>query len=191
MQRTLIIEGISQEKAREMTVDRTIELCRQSAKTEKVGTILAATTFSTPKDVLAKFVVETTKDKNEKQILAFRQQNNFQHRSSNNFNNRNANNNRGRGNAYRQRTFTNSNNQKNSNGNNFRNYRGNRNFQNNNRGRGNYRNSYNNYNNQNNNNEHYVRMVAENCHSPSEGRADTQNTPTNQPTILRLAHSNQ
>lgn len=189
LQRTLIIEGISQGKAREMTVDRTIELCRQNAKTERVGTILASTTFVTPKDVLAKFVVETTKDKNEKQILTFRQENNPQNRQ-NRFNNRNANNDRNRNNPHRQRTFTNSNYQNNSNGNNFRNFRNNRNSQNNQRGRGGFRNNYNNYNNQNNNNDRYVRVVAENYHSPSEGRAEIQATATNQPAILRLTHGN-
>lgn len=192
LQRTLIIEGISQEKAREMTVERTIELCRQTAKTDSVSTILASTQFQTPKDVLAKFLVENSRERNNKQILAIRQQGNRTNNFSNNFQNRNTNGHRGRGssNGNRQRVFHNNNYQNNSNGNNYRNYRGNnRNFHSNQRGRGGFRNNYSNYNH--NNNERYVRMVAENYHGPSDGRAETQNTQTNQPTILRIAHSNQ
>lgn len=188
LQRTLIIEGISQNKAREMAVERTVDLCRQSAKTEKVGTILASTSFASTKDVLAKFVVETSKEKTDKQILSFRQQNNNSYNRQNNFNGRQKNNfnnrfsQRGRGNGYRPRFFNNSN----------RNFNNNRPQQYNRRGRGGFRNNFNNYANNNNGNERYVRMVAENYHGPpQERRAEPQNAIANQPTILRLAQSSQ
>lgn len=191
LQRTLIIEGISQEKAREMTVERTVDMCRQSARTDFVRSVMASTSFQTPKDALAKFIIENSKEKAEKQILAIRQQNSRAN-SQNNYQNRNTNG-RGRGNfnGQRQRNYNN-NDQNGSNGNNFRNNRGNgRNYRSNQRGRGGYRNNYNNYNNNNNNNDRYVRVVAENYHSPSIGRAEPEGAPANQSTILRLAHNNQ
>lgn len=192
LQRTLILEGVSQEKAREMTVERTIDLCRQSSKTDFVRGIIASTSFQTPKDVLAKFIVENSKEKTEKQILSFRSQNfrtNNQNRQQNG---------RGRGNfnGNRQGNHNNNNSQNNSNNgnNNSRNFRrGNRGNQSNYRGRGGYRgnyNNYNNYNNNGNNNDRYVRVMAENYPGPSNGRAEQESAQANQPTILRLAQNN-
>lgn len=185
LQRTLIIEGVSQQKAKEMTIERTIDMCRQTARTEFVRSIIASASFETPKDVLAKFVVENSKEKTEKQILAVRQSNNNRN-TSNNFQNRNSNG-RGRGNfrGNRQNYNNNYRNQNNSYGNNSRNYRGNNRNGRYQRGR----NNYNNYNN--NNNDRYVRVMSENYSSPPNGRAETQNVATNQPTILRLASNNQ
>lgn len=192
LQRTLIIEGVSQEKAKQMTIERTIDLCRQTARSELVKGIIASTTFTSPKDVLAKFIVENTKEKSEKQILSMRQQGtrprtfysqNFPNNSSNQFQNRNSYNHR-RG---YQRNFNNGyNNRGHTNANQYRNFRGNnRNFQQNNgRGRGGFRNNYN-----NNNNERYVRMVAENCHGPPNGRAENETAQTNAPTIMRLSQN--
>lgn len=192
LQRTLIIEGVSQEKAKQMTIERTIDLCRQTARSELVKGIIASTTFTSPKDVLAKFIVENTKEKSEKQILSMRQQGtprtfysqNFPNNSSNQFQNRNSYNQR-RG---YQRNFNNGyNNRGNTNANQYRNFRGNnRNFQQSNgRGRGGFRNNFNN----NNNNERYVRMVAENCHGPPNGRAENETVQPNAPTIMRLSQN--
>lgn len=188
LQRTLIIEGISQEKAKEMTIDRTIDLCRQSARTELVKGIIASTTFTSPKDVLAKFIIENTKEKSEKQILSMRQQgarsNNFSQKFPNNFSNQFQNRNAYNHRRGQQRNFNN-NNRGYANSNQYRNFRGNnRNFQQNQRGRGNFRN----YNN--NNNERYVRMVSENYHGPPNGRAETETAQPNQPTIMRLTQNN-
>lgn len=74
LQRSLVIEGISQEKAREMTVEKAVELCRGAARSDLVKSVLASTKFDSPKEVLAKFVTETVTDTQEKQVLAFRQQ---------------------------------------------------------------------------------------------------------------------
>lgn len=163
LQRSLVFEGIPQAKAQEMAIERTIEMCRSNARTDLVKSILAATHFSDPKEVVAKFIVETATEVKEKQIFAFnsnRNQSNFrknfrknsnfsyQHTQRNGFNNRNR--------------FNNQNN-----------YRGNgnrRNFRNNNyRNNGNYRNNnnYRNNGNQNNNNGRNVRVLeSENSNNP-------------------------
>lgn len=72
LKRSLIIEGISLIKATEMTTDKTIELCRSNAKSDLVKSILASTTFENPKEVLAKYIIESASQKNENQIFAFR-----------------------------------------------------------------------------------------------------------------------
>lgn len=56
--RSLILEGISSEKANEMTIDKTIDLCRANTNSSIVKSVLASTSFETPKDVVAKFIVE-------------------------------------------------------------------------------------------------------------------------------------
>lgn len=93
LQRTLILEGVGQEKARKLTVERTIDLCRQSARTDFVRGIIASTPFETPKDVLAKFIVENCKEKVEKQIFSMRyhndRSNDYQNQYSNDNNNEN------------------------------------------------------------------------------------------------------
>lgn len=161
LQRTLKIEGMTPEKAMEETVDRTVDMCRQSAHTDFIRSVLASTTFATPKDVLAKFVIESSKEKTEKQILTMRSQNN----RTNNFQNRNVNG-RGRGNFNRNRQ----NNQNAPRYNNFRNNRGNnRNYQSFQRGRGGNRSNFNNFNN-----DRYIRMMAENYHGPPNGRAEPE-----------------
>lgn len=64
LQRTLILEGVGQEKAREMTIERTVGLCRQLAKTDFVRSVMAAAapTFKTAKEAIATFVVENAKE---------------------------------------------------------------------------------------------------------------------------------
>lgn len=69
--RSLVIEGISNEKAIEMSIERTIDLCRANARTDLVKSILEASTFATPKEVVAKLLVQTEKAKHEHQILSF------------------------------------------------------------------------------------------------------------------------
>lgn len=144
--RSLIVEGITQAKANEMAIDKTIEMCRASAKNDLVKSILAASTFENTKEVIAKLVVETATDNTEKQVLAyqkFQNNNRGRGRGNNRFNNYNG-----------RRNFNNNNNDR----------RGNNN---NRRGRGRGNNRYNNYNNNNNyhnndqsgNRNNYVRYV--------------------------------
>lgn len=69
--RSLIIEGISPNKATEMAVDKTVELCRKNTSNSTVKAVLAATKFESSKEVVAKLVTETSIAKNEHSVLRF------------------------------------------------------------------------------------------------------------------------
>lgn len=169
LQRSLIIEGITHSKAREMTIERTVELCRNSTRSDLVKSILAATKFDSPKEVVAKYVVEANTEEKEKQILQFKAQN------KRGFN-------RGRG-QYKNHKHNNGY-QKNgqNNYNNNSNFRGHNKFRGRGRGRGNYNN--NNYNR--NSSQQYVRYT-ENLPGPSQdGRATQQQT--NQQVYIPFQH---
>lgn len=164
LQRSLIVEGISQAKAREMTIEKAVEVCRNASRSDLVKSVLAATPFTAPKEVIAKFVVESATEYKEKQILAYRQ---TQRRGNNN-------NQRGRG-SKNGRNFQNNNRSNGYNGgyNNNGNYRGRGNNQGRGRGNGRGRGGYNNQNN--GYQEHYVRYT-ENAGGPG-WRADQQTQP--------------
>lgn len=159
--RALIIEGVSEEKANEMTVDRTIEMCRSSAKTDLLKSVISSTKYDSAKEVLAKFVVEINSEQKDKQVLSFRTQRNFQFQNRGNQSNY-------RNNSQRNQNFGNNryrNNQFNNNRPN--NYSNNRQFQNNQNPNGqwsnqtgqfrnnnfNRRNNFNNRQNNNSNNQ--------------------------------------
>lgn len=72
LQRSLIIEGISQSKAREMCIEKTVEVCRNAARSDLVKAVLASSKFESPKEVVAKYIVESSTEEKEKQILAYR-----------------------------------------------------------------------------------------------------------------------
>lgn len=74
LQRSLIIEGIPQAKAKEMAVEKTIEVCRKNSRSNTVKAILASKVFSEPSEVIAKMIVEGNNDYQEKQILSFQKQ---------------------------------------------------------------------------------------------------------------------
>lgn len=169
-QRSLIIEGITHAKAREMSIEKTVELCRNSTRSDLVKSILAATKFDSPKEVVAKYVVEANTEEKEKQILQFKAQN------KRGFN-------RGRG-QYKNQKHTNGY-QKNghNNFNNNSNSRGHNKFKGRGRGRGNYNN--NNYNR--NSSQQYVRYT-ENLPGPSQdGRAAQQ---SDQQVYIPFQHPN-
>lgn len=97
LQRSLIIEGISQNKAKEMVVERTVEVCRQNARSDLVRSVLASTTFGDPKDVIAKLITEQNTADQEKTIFSFHRQNNnfnknknYNHYNGNNYHNDNS-----------------------------------------------------------------------------------------------------
>lgn len=182
LQRSLIIEGISQAKAREMTIDKTVEVCRTAARSDLVKSVLASTKFDSPKEVVAKFVVETSTEEKEKQILTYRTFQKQNRRGTGNrfndnralrgrFNNNGQGNrfgyNGGRMNYYNYRNF----------GNNRPNRGG---FNANNRGRNNFRGNNNggNRSNNTNNNNRNVRY-AENYEAPQQqqqlGEAQNRN----------------
>lgn len=172
LQRSLIVEGISQSKAKEMAVERTVEMCRQSAKSDLVRSVLAAATFNDPKDVIAKLITEQNTHETEKQILAFNRQGNFRKNNGRFNGNKNFNN---RQNGYKNynQNYNQNNNQYNSQNNSqrggFQNKRG--------RGRGNYHN--------NRNNGNYNIHVAENYGSPStsDGQNNAQSNAQNNQTF--------
>lgn len=127
LQRTLVIEGCSKEKASEMVMKQTIAMCKEASnKTEYIRSVLDSTTFRDPRDCIATFVLKTTTDKNERQILSMRA---------------NQNNNNGRGNFNRGRGQYNQRGRGQNNGNYY-----NQNYNRNNNG---YNNNYNNNWNQN------------------------------------------
>lgn len=160
LRESLIFEGHTKDKAQEMTIRKTVDLCYKLARSETVKAVLGAKAFTTPSEVIYKFVEQTdtarqdyfaNKNQNGQGSRAARgnnrsrgnYRNNFQ-RNSNNFNqNRNQNQNRG-------------------NYNNGRGYRGNRQYRGNN-------------SNQNNNRSGQVLRImgpSENLAGPSqEGRA--------------------
>lgn len=69
--RSLVIEGISNDKAIEMSIEKTVDLCRANARTDLVKSVLEASVFATPKEVVAKMLVQTDKAKYEHQVLSF------------------------------------------------------------------------------------------------------------------------
>lgn len=166
LRRSYISDGIPHELAMSMTIDKTVEMCRLSAKSSLVKSVLAATKFTEPKEVLAKFITEANQENSETRILAFGNQNtngngnNFRRGRGNFGSNNRGNKNNGNGqNNYFRNNYNNNNNQ-------FRgNFRGRRG-----RGRG-YFNNNNNGQNGRNNNERYIRIVQENGQGPSYGRA--------------------
>lgn len=186
LQRSLIIEGISRDKAREMTIDKTVEVCRSAARSDLVKAVLASTKFDSPKEAIAKFIVETSTEEKEKQVLAYRtfqrqngrRSNRYNGNKSvrgkfnNNYSNRNnSGNNGGRGNnGY-------------NNNNNYRNSGNNRSNRDNSNGNGRGRNNYGNnngggYRGNNGNNNRNVRY-AENYEAPQQqqqlGEAQNRN----------------
>lgn len=102
--RSLIVEGFPENKAHEMTIRKTVEICREAAPSDIVKSVLAASQFTTTQDVVAKFVTETDTVRTEKQVLAFRRNNqnnrgNYRGNQFTRFNNNRGsyhNNNRGR-----------------------------------------------------------------------------------------------
>lgn len=56
LRRTLIIEGMTAEKANECVIDRTIQLCKKNTQSNVVKAVLSAATFETAKEVVAKLI---------------------------------------------------------------------------------------------------------------------------------------
>lgn len=166
----LILEGVAENKANQMSIDKTIEMCRASTRNELVKAVVSSSTFKNPKEVLAKFVTEITQDKKEQQVLSFRTQPRNRHPQNRNqpnqsWSNRNTNNQINRRANYQNRNYSNNNNI-NQNPNNRRNSRGhnNNNYNNNN---------YNNNTNRtfyNSNRNHNVRLAQ----TPGNGHAPVQ-----------------
>lgn len=164
--RSLVIEGFPENKAHQLTIEKTIDICRESAYSDVVKSVLASSKFTTAQDVISKFITETDKSKTEKQVLAVRQFNaknkrGFSHSSRGRTNNQPTN-----------RRYWNNPSQNNGNryqGNRTNNWRGN-NRRENNRGRNNqnqYRQS-NGYANSSRNNVRAIMAGPENFTAPQQ-----------------------
>lgn len=174
LKNSYIADGIPADVANKMTIQKTVEMCRFSARTLLVKSVLASTKFDEPKEVLAKFITEATVENTEVKILAFR--NNGRHRGRGGYNNNS--------------NFSNSNRSNNWQPNNRNNY--NRNFNNNFRGRsrgyngqggrGRGGNNFNGFSDNRNNNNNFnanrgnrhVRTMRENYQAPTEERGNDQ-----------------
>lgn len=186
--RSLISEGFTKEKAKQFAVERTVDLCRNSAinltyNAEKyaqvVVSILGAATFSEPKDVIARMITEINKLK-DLHITINRKNNNHNNQRNGKGQQQNKSHKNNSGNFH---SYSGSNNNSHGNGN------GN-NRQNNGNGRQNYQNQGNrsvhnssnsrtitNSNYRRSNDSQQVRYIQGNETAPGNGG---QNTNTNQ-----------
>lgn len=73
---SLVSEGVSRTKANSMTIDKVIRVCRKSSHNNTVKAVLAASSFTTPKDVLSKFRTEISECNQDRHFLALQQQRN-------------------------------------------------------------------------------------------------------------------
>lgn len=161
--RSLVVSGIPRAKAQELTIKKTIELCRKTARLDTVKSVISSTKYEQPADVLATLVTQNDiarKEKAESDAIKAKQQskNSGSQNRNGRFNGRgggrgNYNNNGGRG------------------GNNFRQQNGNRDQQQQ-RGNGNFRGNGQNrpYQNRGGRPEHTIRLVTGNQPGPSHGQ---------------------
>lgn len=68
--RALIYEQMPHEMAEKIVIEKTVELCRANTQNGTVKAILASKKFENPKEVVAQFVIESTKQ--EAQIMSLR-----------------------------------------------------------------------------------------------------------------------
>lgn len=176
LKRALILDGIPSAKANAMVIDETINMCKNTARSDYVKTVLASSAFTSPKEVVAKFIVEVGNDKTDKQVLAFHSMKK-QFRPTNQRGGRNP-----RQNNNNRQNYSNYSNNYNNNPR-FRNNRQNGNHYTN---RGNYNNNqrYNGHNRQNNfsnrnHNIHYT--AAENSSVPQRQLGEQSLQMQNQP----------
>lgn len=162
--RSLAAEGITKQKAKEISTKKTVELCRRLTQSETVKSIVQATKYENPSEVIATFITQTDISRKEKRESA----NNTQ------MHNRNPNNARGRSKFGQRGGFNRNNTGQNRDNNEQRDNRGR--FQSNrgNRGggqpRGNYRNNY-----QPQRAEQTIRLVA--APAPLQAQMAPQNVP--------------
>lgn len=181
--RSLCLEGFSRDKAKEIAIEKTVEMCRKSAKNDTVKAILAATKFSEPKEAIAKMIIEINNLKQDRVQTSYSHKYGNSNKFSGNNNNRSNNGRNGNGsqnNGYQNNGYQN-NGRSNGNRNNSNNNRNNNNYNGN---RSNYqrndRNGQSNYGNQNyrgnngtnfnrSNNDQNVRIISGNETNPGNG----------------------
>ncbi|XP_055308406.1 putative uncharacterized protein DDB_G0286901, partial [Sitodiplosis mosellana] len=146
--RSLCVEGFSKEKAKEMAVEKTVEMCRRSAKNDIVKAVIAASKFTEPKEVVAKMIVEINNVKQDKPHNSYTHKfgrpnhgnNNGRNFNNNDRSNKSQNNRQGNGGNWRSNGHNNGGNANNRGQNNNR---SNQQGQNNNRNGQNYNSNYN------------------------------------------------
>jgi len=74
LQRALILEGVGKEKAREMTVEETKDMCRSNTNSDFVKAVVSASQYHDPDEVVAKLILETSAATRDKQVLAYKAQ---------------------------------------------------------------------------------------------------------------------
>lgn len=175
--RSLCNEGYSKAKAKELAIERTVDLCRRSARNDRVKTIIGAATFTEPKEVVARMITEINNVKLDKSMS--QKPNNFHNKNSNNKNKSNNGNNYN-GRQYNSHNSGSSNSQ--GNGNNRQNsgnsngYRGNRNnYNNSNNSNGRTFYNSNNSSNSKRQNEQSLRYYSGNETNPSSGGTSDMN----------------
>lgn len=73
LRRTLVFEGIPAKIAEEKSVEETVKLCRKFTNSDVGKAVLDASTFKTPKDVIAKLITSNEQGARDKQILHYKQ----------------------------------------------------------------------------------------------------------------------
>lgn len=165
--RSLVVSGITKAKAQEMTIKKTIELCRKTARFETVKSVISSSKYDQPADVLATLVTQNDiakKEKIESDAVKAKQQNKSTNSQNRNGKFNSQNNNRGNFNQNGNRNRNNFRQQNGQNGQRDQQQRGNGNF----RGNGNGQNR--NYQNRQNRNEHTIRFVTGNSVGPMQGQ---------------------
>ena len=70
LKRSLTVSGVPSKIAQEMVTNKVTELCKKSADSEYIRTIMAAGRFETPKEAITKFALEQTEQTKNSQVLA-------------------------------------------------------------------------------------------------------------------------
>lgn len=180
--RSLCSEGFTKQKAKEFAIEKTVEMCRKSARSDTIKAILSASKFEEPKEVIAKMIIEISNTKQERMEAQTQRQ--FQNNrggrgnSSNNSNRGNGHRNDNsahRGNRSNNTSFRNNSNNNsgnysgnNSNSNNYNRSNNFGNGHNNNHRGNNHRNS----NRSNSSNVHTIRIVSGNESASQAERHD-------------------
>lgn len=152
--RSLISEKIPKEMAINFAIEKTKELCRRNARSPTVISIIEATTFKEPKDVVSRFIVEINKQRQYRSEIQHTHKNDNQRNGNGNSNKFHKNNN---GNSY---SNSNSNNNRYGNSNNKQNsYNGRQNQGNKHGQNGNQSRTYTNSNYKRSNDAQQIRLM--------------------------------
>lgn len=76
LKKSLVTEGMTPTKASEVVIDETVKMCRSNSKSDLVKAVLSATRYEDHKEVVAKLVLESSTEVQEKKVLAYTAQQN-------------------------------------------------------------------------------------------------------------------